>query len=249
MLRHVWFIAVFAAAPLAAQKSGPQGDTWESIAKLPDFGGLWEVTFGGGPRGGNEPPAFSPEYAAKLQAFQAASQRGEIEDGPAANCVPNGMPSIMTQPYPIEILFTPGKVTILIEAYAQWRQIFTDGRAHPEDPDLTFNGHSIGHWEGDTLVVDTVGFTTDTFLGNQGMRHSDKMHIVERFRLAQPDRLEVQTTITDPEALTKPLTRTAAYGRHRDWTLAEYVCQQNNRNFTTDDGKSGIDLSFDEEEQ
>jgi hypothetical protein len=160
--------------------------------------------------------------------------------------VPNGMPSIMTQPYPIEILFTPGKVTILIEAYAQWRQIFTDGRAHPEDPDLTFNGHSIGHWEGDTLVVDTVGFTTDTFLGNQGMRHSDKMHIVERFRLAAPDQLEVQTTITDPEALTKPMTRTAVYGRHRDWTLAEYVCQQNNRNFTTDDGKAGINLSFEE---
>ena len=89
-------------------------------------------------------------------------QRGEIEDGPAANCVPNGMPAIMTQPYPLEILFTPGKVTILIEAYAQWRQIFTDGRQHPEDPDLTFNGHSTGHWEGDTLVVDTVGFTTDT---------------------------------------------------------------------------------------
>ena len=119
MLRHAWFIAVFAAAPLAAQKSGPQGDSWESIAKLPDFSGLWEVTFGGGPRAGGEPPQFTPEYAAKLQAFQAASQRGEIEDGPSANCVPNGMPAIMTQPYPIEILFTPGKVTILIEAYAQ----------------------------------------------------------------------------------------------------------------------------------
>jgi hypothetical protein len=246
MLRHAWLFAVLATAPLAAQKSGPQGDTWESIAKLPDFGGLWEVTFGGGPRGGGEPPSLTPPYAAMLQEYQAATQRGEIEDGPSANCVPNGMPSIMTQPYPIEILFTPGKVTILIEAYAQWRQIFTDGREHPEDPDLTFNGHSIGHWEGDTLVVDTVGFTTDTFMGGGGMRHSDKMHIVERFKLAGPDRLEVQTTVDDAEALTKPFTRTAAYGRHRDWTLAEYVCQQNNRNFTTEDGKSGIDLSFEE---
>ena len=238
-------IVLVATAPLHAQ-SAPQGDTWESIAKLPDFGGLWEVTFGGGPRGGGGPPELTPAYAAKLQAFQAASQRGEIEDGPAANCVPNGMPSIMTQPYPIEILFTPGKVTILIEAYAQWRQIFTDGRQHPEDPDLTFNGHSIGHWEGETLVVDTVGFTTDTALAGQGVRHSEKMRIVERFRLAAPDRLEVETTITDPEALVKPYVRTAAYGRHRDWTLAEYVCQQNNRNFTTDDGKAGIDLSFEE---
>ena len=126
------------------------------------------------------------------------------------------------------------------------RRIFTDGRQHPDDPDLTIHGHSVGHWEGDTLVVDTVGFTTDTFLGNQGMRHSDKMRIVERFRLAAPDQLEVQTTITDPQALTKPLARTAVYGRHRDWTLAEYVCQQNNRNFTTDDGKAGINLSFEE---
>ena len=89
---------------------------------------------------------------------------------------------------------------------------------------------------------------TDTSLGNQGQRHSEKMRIVERFRLAEPDRLEVVTTISDPEALTKPFTRTAAYGRHRDWTLAEYVCQQNNRNFTTEDGKSGIDLTFKERE-
>ncbi len=158
------------------------------------------------------------------------------------------MPGVMTQPYPIEILVTPGKITIIAEAYAQWRQIFTDGRKHPDDPDLTYNGHSIGHWEGDTLVVDTIGFTTDTALGNYGVRHSDKMHIVERFRLAQPDRLEVQTTITDPEALTKPWTSTRVYGRHRDWTLAEYVCQQNNRNFTTDEGKAGINLKFEEKE-
>jgi hypothetical protein len=248
MLRRksYWLAACVAAAPLYAQ-SGPQGDTWESIAKLPDFGGLWEITFGGGPRGGGEPPALTPEYAARLRQFEEAQARGEIEDGPAANCVPNGMPSIMTQPYPIEILLTPGKVTILIEAYSQWRQIFTDGREHPEDPDLTFNGHSIGHWDGEALVVDTVGFTTDTALAGQGVRHSDKMRIVERFRLTAPDRLEVETTITDAEALTKPYVRTAAYGRHRDWTLAEYVCQQNNRNFTTDDGKAGIDLSFEEQ--
>jgi hypothetical protein len=244
MLRHAWLVAM-AAAPIAAQ-FGPQGDTWESIAKLPDLGGLWEITRGGGPRAAGETPAFTVEYAARLEQYQAAVARGEIEDGPAANCVPNGMPAIMTQPYPLEILLTPGKVTILIEAYSQWRQIFTDGRGHPADPDLTFNGHSIGHWEGDTLVVDTVGFTTDTSLGPQGMRHSDQMRIVERFRLVAPDQLEIESTITDPDALTKPWTRTAAYGRHRDWTLAEYVCQQNNRNFTTDDGKAGIDLTFEE---
>jgi hypothetical protein len=238
-----WLLMAIATLPLAAHaQSGREGDTWESLAKLPELAGLWEITFGGGPRAPGEPPSLTPAYAARLKSYQEAEARGEIEDTPAANCVPNGMPGIMTQPYPIEILLTPGKVTILIEAYSQWRQIFTDGREHPEDPDLTFNGHSIGHWEGDTLVVDSVGFTTDTALGSFGMRHSDKMRIVERFRLAAPDRLEIETTITDAEALTKPWTATRAYGRHRDWTLAEYVCQQNNRNFTTDDGKAGINL-------
>jgi hypothetical protein len=226
----------------AAAQSAPQGDTWESIAKLPDFGSVWEVTFGGRPRVAPEPPALTSAYAAKLKDYQDKQRSGEIQDTPAANCVPNGMPAIMTQPYPIEVLFTPGKVTIMIEAYSQWRQIFTDGRKHPEDPDLTFNGHSIGHWEGDALLVDTVGFTTDTGLGNFGMRHSDKLHIVERMHLTAPDVLTIETTITDPEALSKPMTSSRIYGRHRDWTLAEYVCQQNNRNFTTNDGKAGIKL-------
>jgi hypothetical protein len=235
------------AGAQGSRPSAPQGDTWESIAKLPDWSGIWEVTFGGGPGGAGEPPQFTPVYAAALKEYQDKTRSGEIEDGPAANCVPNGMPSIMTQPYPLEILFTPGKVTIVIEAYSQWRQIFTDGREHPEDPDLTWNGHSIGRWEGDTLVVDTVGFTPDTFLGMGGMRHSDKMWIVERLRLSAPDVLTIETTVTDTEALTKPWTRTASYGRHRDWTLAEYVCQQNNRNFTTEDGKAGINLEHGDE--
>ena len=237
MLASLLIVAV------AQAQSTPRGDTFESIAKLPAINGLWEVTRGG-PRGSGEPFSLTAPYAARLEAYRKAQASGEIQDTPAANCVPPGMPGIMTQPYPIEILVTPGKVTIIAEAFSQWRQVFTDGRDHPEDPDLTFNGHSIGHWEGDTLVVDTIGFTTDTALGNFGTRHSDKMRIVERFRLTSPDLLEVQTTITDPEALTKPWSSTRAYARHPDWTLAEYVCQQNNRNFTTEDGKAGINLEF-----
>ncbi len=251
VLASLAVVAVVGGTQSAAAQSAPtppQGDTWESIAKLPDWSGVWEVTFGGGPRGAGEPPQFTPAYAAKLKDYQDKQKSGEIEDGPSANCVPNGMPGIMTQPYPMEILFTPGKITIVIEAYSQWRQIFTDGRAHPEDPDLTWNGHSTGHWEGDTLVVDSVGFAPDTFLGNGGARHSDKMRIVERMRVSAPDVLTIETTITDPEALTKPFVRTASYGRHRDWTIAEYVCQQNNRNFTTDDGKSGVNLKRGEEQ-
>jgi hypothetical protein len=234
------------ASPQTSKNTSPQGDTWASIAKLPDWGGLWEPSFGGGR--GNARAELTPPYAAKLKAYQQERASGEIQDTPSANCVPPGLPGVMTQPYPIEFLFTPGKVTILIEAYSQWRQIFTDGRPHPEDPDPTFNGHSIGHWEGDTLVVDSVGFSPEIPLGGQyGMEHSDKMRIVERMRETSPDALEIETTIYDPIALEKPWTTKRTYGRHKDWTLAEYQCQENNRNYTTAEGKAGVDLDYDDE--
>ena len=233
------FLAAIAQLAVAADTHGLPGSDWPSIAKLPDLNGVWEVTFGGVIGGPPQQVVLTPKYAAMLKAFQEAP----TQDTPMANCVPPGMPGIMLQPYPIEILFTPGMVTIIAEAFSQVRHVYTDGRKHPDDPDLTFDGHSIGHWEGDTLVVDTVGFTPDTPLGmNMGTRHSSKMHIVERFHLRDPNKLELTMTIDDPEALAQPWTRTAVFGRHRDWTLAEYVCQQNNRNYMDAKGKAGIDL-------
>jgi len=237
-------IGVLAATPVAAQS--PQGESWASIAELPDWGGLFEVARGGAflP----ETLVLTPPYAARAAAYAAAEARGEIQDTPAANCVPPGMPVVMWEPYPLEFIFTPGKVTIMIEAYSQWRQIFTDGRAHPESPDPTFNGHSIGHWEGDTLIVDSIGFSLDTPLGrNYGARHSEQLRIVERMRLVEPDLLEITTEIYDTEALVEPWISTRVYARHRDWILTEYICQQNNRNFTTDDGKAGINLEHEVE--
>ena len=113
------------------------------------------------------------------------------------------MPGIMGQPYPMEFLMTPGKVTIVIEAYQQVRHIYTDGRPLPEDPDLKFHGTSIGRWEGDTLVVDTVGFSPLTEIA-RFVPFSAKARIVERFRLSDPDTMSIETTITDPEMLAAP---------------------------------------------
>jgi len=233
--------ALAALCGQAQAQSSLRGDSYDSIAGLPDFGGVWEVAFGGA--FASEAPSLTPPYAAIAAQYAAAQARGDIQDTPAANCVPPGMPVIMWEPYPVELLFTPGKVTIIIEAYSQWRQIFTDGRALPEDPDLTFNGHSIGRWEDDTLVVETIGFAPDTPLGrNYGARHSGGMRIIERMRLAEPDVLEIETVVHDAQALTEPWTSTRRYARHPDWTLTEYICQQNNRNFMTPDGKAGINL-------
>ncbi len=255
MFRRVLVVSmlalVVAAFPsLGADASKLPGGTWPSIAQLPDMNGVWEMTFGG-PRpsgrttgaGDFGPPqqfVLTPAYAAMQKEFQT----NPPHDSPMANCVPPGMPGIMGQPYPIEILFTPGMVTVIAEAFMQVRHIYTDGRPHPDDPDLTYNGNSIGHWEGDTLVVDTVGFSKDTPLGmNMGVKHSEKMHIVERFHLKDPKTLEIATTIDDPEALAKPWSRAISYARHPDWTLAEYICQQNNRNFVDASGKAGINLA------
>jgi hypothetical protein len=187
---------------------------------------------GGAPAG----PQLTPAYAAKRQEL---ASRG-AEDNNTANCLPPGMPGIMGQPSPMEFLMTPGKVTIVIEAYTQVRHIYTDGRKLPEDPDPGFFGTSIGRWEGNTLVVESVGF--NDLVTISGVPHSDQMKITERFSLRDDNTLQVETTITDPKALTQPYTTPGTYARHRDWTIAEYVCEENNRNYVNSSGQEGIVL-------
>ena len=145
----------------------------------------------------------------------------------------------MGQPYPYEFLLTPGKVTIIGEAYMQVRHIYTDGRPLPADPDPTFNGTSIGRWEGDTLVVESIGFSDVTTM-TRNTPHSDKMKIVERIRLTAPDVMSIETTVTDPEALTAPWVGNRTLLRHREWTTREYICEENNRNYVDAQGKAGI---------
>ena len=240
----VGFVSALAAiggAIVLAQKVTPKPPMpadWAAIAKLPDFTGVWEVSRG--PGGGAAPagPSLTPAYEARRKAFLASPP----EDSESANCLPPGMPGIMGQPYPMEFLLTPGKVTIVIEAYTQVRHIYTDGRPLPDDPDLEFHGTSVGRWEKDTLVVDTVGFSPLTQI-ERGVPHGDSMKIVERFRLAGPDTMTIETTITDPEVLAAPYTTTRTLGRHRNWTIAEYICEENNRNFVDEKGKAGINLA------
>ena len=149
----------------------------------------------------------------------------------------------MGQPYPMEFLLTPGKVTIVIEAYTQVRHIYTDGRTLPAEPDPKFFGTSIGRWESDTLVVESVGFSPQTSITG-GVAPSDKMKIVERFRLTDPDTMSIETTLTDPVVLAQPYTTTSSLRRHREWTIAEYICQENNRNAVDSSGKSLINLTL-----
>ncbi len=238
-------LALGAATAADAAKPSPQGDnrgnTWASIAQLPDWSGVWDYTFGAGGLQRPAPPHLTPEYAAKLAAYRDKQKEGLEEQGQTANCLPPGMPQMMTQPYPVEFLFTPGKVTIAIEAYSQMRRIYTDGRKHPEDPDPTFGGHSIGHWEADTLVVDSVAFIPESLLA-PGVGHSDQMHIIERIHRVPPDLLEIQQTIEDPKVLTEPYVAVHRYRRHKDWDLKEYNCAQNNRDSADSEGRAGMKI-------
>ena len=226
---------------MGAGAAEPRAAQWSKLASLPDWTGVWEIDWRNTRKSPPRPQMkLNPEYQKKLDAWRAAQKEGENLQGEAANCVPPGLPGIMSQPYPIEFLYQPDKVVMLIEAYMQFRHIWTDGRKHPEDPDATFMGHSIGHWEGDTLVVDTVGFTDSTQLAG-GVPHSDKLRIVERIRKASPEWLEIQTTLIDPVVLAEPYTSTTSY-RHLDDELREYICLENNRDGADEKGRPSINL-------
>lgn len=224
--------AAVADEPAKSAAYFPKGN-YAALDKLPDWGGIWVY---------NRPPpgkASRPQLKGKyLQAYQAWRKAVEENDGvvprDGSNCRPPGLPGIMTVgQYPIEFLFTPGRVTTHHEAWMQWRIIYTDGRPHPapEDLDPSFYGHSIGHWEGDTLVVDTVGIKDIVELA-PGMKHSGNVHIVERIYLSKedPDTLVVDMTVNDPEALEKPWTQRLTYSRTRDADLIEFICAENDRN-------------------
>src|SRR5690554_4104465 len=241
-------LALAAAAP-AQDAAIPRGDGYAELERLPDWSAVWNsdwsLLFGGS--GGGGPPAqpkLTPVAQARLDAFRAKQEAEGVDQTAQINCVPPGMPAIMRQPYPMEILFTPGRVTIFAETYSQARRIYTDGRALPEDPDLLFNGSSVGRWEGDTLHVDTVGFSPATTIA-AGIPHSDKMHIKERMWLDGPDVLRIETTITDPEVLTEPFVQQMAYRKEPTWEIREYVCEENNR-LMTDESGANIDLGLDE---
>ena len=230
--------SVLGAAPQPASRAAQ----WAQLANLPDWSGIWEVDWANkrGIRAPRPQMKLTPEYQKKLDAYRAAQKQGENVQGEAANCVPPGLPGIMSQPYPIEFLYTPGKVVMLIEAYMQFRHIYTDGRKHPADPDPTYMGHSIGHWEGDTLVVDSVGFTESTQIAG-GVPHSDQLHIIERIRKVSPEWMEIETTLIDPVVLAEPFKSTASY-RHLTDDIREYICLENNRDGADEKGRPSLNL-------
>ena len=210
-------------SPNPTGRPGPYGP-------YPDWAGIWTPNFAvPGPSGG-EKPSLTPAAAAQLKVFEEEDAKNVEPATDAANCLPPGMPTIMFMPYDLEFLFTPGRVTIIQEAYMQVRRVFMDGRPHPTKLDPTFNGHSIGHWEGDTLVIDTVGLGHASPIGYSRLKHGPNLHTVERIRLTDSNTMQVDMDLTDPDVFTKPWHTVHTFTRHREWDQLEYVCEENNRN-------------------
>jgi len=239
-------LAMAAAAP-AQETATPRGDGYAEIEQLPDWSGVWAPDWSllfGGPGGPPAQPKLTPAAQARLDAFRAKQAAEGVDQVAQARCIPPGMPGIMRQPYPIEFIFSPGRVTMFAETYSQARRIYTDGRALPEDPDPFFNGNSVGHWEGDTLIVDTIGFSPAAGDIGAGIPHGENMKINERIWMDKPGVLRITTTITDPDVLTEPYVQQLAFRHEADWEIREYVCEENNRLTSGEEGGSNIDLDL-----
>lgn len=197
----------------------------------PDFSGIWEpegVKFLRNIAADLEPDGvpFQP-WAKALYEERLTGSHARLE--PDANCLPQGVPKINAAPVPFKIIQTPGVVVILYEAFTQWRQIFTDGRELPKDPNPTWLGYSVGRWDGDTLVVDTIGFNGKTWLDTNGHPTTDALHVIERFRRPRFGQLEIEITIDDPKAYTRPWTVNERPRLLPDTELLEFVCLENEK--------------------
>ena len=201
----------------------------------PDFTGVWLAgTGGGGGYGGGPPPPLTPPYAAKMKEFADAAKAGHPFADSVSRCEGFGMPRVMSVGY-IEFISKPkDQLTIITEILHEVRRVYLDGRPHPSDLDLTFDGHSIGHWEGDTLVIDTVRIRANGM--SMMASHSDKLHVVERITMPNRDGMIDEMTLEDPEALTHPIKEEHYYKRQpRLQEIEEYICT-NQRNAPDEKG-------------
>jgi hypothetical protein len=235
-----------AVRPLHSQEraAGPQGGSYASIARLPDWSGTWEMLPDPNYRGGGNPfiegaAPLRPELRDRVQ--QQRQRLDEIgfpyQD---RRCIVSGTPSVMYSPNPFEFLFTPRRVTIALENQRETRRIYTNGATHLS-PDPSYEGDSVGHWEHDTLVVETINLRPDN-LGVPGVVSPRQPYrITERMHILRSGQLEIATTIYDDELYTSPFTIVRHYAR-RPWRIMEDVCE-NPRDQLDPNGNPIIDLT------
>jgi hypothetical protein len=197
----------------------------------PDLSGLWltdGIYIGDIAKDLKEPVPFQP-WAAELYKHRRETQG---KDDPTGRCVVGGVPRSTAVPYPFKIVHTTGgMVVILYEAVHSYRQIFTDGRPLPKDPNPQWFGYSVGRWEGDTFVVESAGFNDNVWLDNFGRPATESLRVTERFRRKDFGHMSVEVLIDDPKTYTKPWTVTLPLIFQPDTELLEYMCPENEKDY------------------
>jgi len=231
MVKHLTAFALAAALGVvvaARQAPAPQAPTPRLPDGSVDLSGVW---LGGGPVGDLAEGLAPGDSIPLLPNAKKLMDSRSSNDDPEANCLPTGIPRVA--PYPWRIVQTPPykKATHLYFIFEgnihSYRQIFVDGRKHPADPDPTWYGHSIGWWEGDTLVIDTIGFNDKFWFDFRGHPHTEKLHTIERWTRKDFGTLVNEVTIDDPGAYSKPFTLRFTARLRQDEELMEYICQEN----------------------
>ena len=157
--------------------------------------------------------------------FNERSEKNLGGGRPSERCLPHGIPDAMLPGVPFKFVETIGLTLILYEEFNQYRQIFTDGRPFPRDPQPTWFGYSIGKWEGDAFVVESMGFNDQTWLDDSGHPHTDAMRTTERFQRRDFGRMDLTVTIDDPKAYTKPWSVSIPLDLLPDTELMEFICE------------------------
>jgi hypothetical protein len=237
--------AILIVASPAESQSDERSRSDSSISTQRNFGGTWErypaqtgsiSTEAGAPLPEVVPPPPIPppplkaEYRATFEAeterVREAEESGEPLAGYSGRCLAQGMPTMMTAVFPLEVLQTSGQLTIINEAFNQVRRIYVGAQSIAiEDAEPSFAGHSVARWDGDTLIVDTVGIKE--YVRFRNVPHSNQMRIRERLRVLDANHFEDEITITDPVYLTGPWTFAFQYQRKPDYRIYEYVCEDN----------------------
>jgi hypothetical protein len=224
---------VLACVPQSA-KAQASGKTTGAIPRQPDgktdLTGFWSLAgLRIGHDGEKEDEARIPYTPEGLAAYK----NHDDKDDPLAYCLPAGVPRILHSPGPMKIMQSSDHIAMLFELTRIWRLIPTDGRPHHPDVEDTFMGDSVGRWEGDTLVIDTVGFNDRTWLDSAGHQHTSQMRVTERITRTAINNLHYEVTVHDPKFYSKPWTRTgdlkpqaATEGLPE---MLEYFCTDNNR--------------------
>jgi hypothetical protein len=222
-------------------------------AGKPDFGGLakgvWNVPYiidmQAQGRAENGCPVIVPFKPAALDLWEDRELRNAEAGDPESFCLPPGVPRMMYTPYPAQIYQMPDRIVMVFEGGAHvWRLIWMDGRPLPKSSDdinPDYLGYSVGHWEGDTLVVNSMGFNHQTWLDATGHPHGEQLKVTEKYTRTNFNTIQFAATIDDPEYYTEPWTTvtqiTWTPNTHGPWTLRggeilEYICQENNRDLS-----------------